>query len=204
MSTKRHDQHWDGLKYRLQQTSLATAEAPERDEKRTRELYRQRADRLAAPVDESERCAGQRVPTLVFLLGEGQFGIPLRHVAQVCPARPLTPVPGAPAWLLGVAAFDAQIRSVVDMATLLETAAEPPVRTGGHLLLVRAADGTVAVRVDRVEEVRLVDFADLSASDRGSAATAQPLIQAATPQHLAIVCAETLVSQTLSPDRTSA
>ena len=189
--------HWQDLKQRLQQSSLATMADPSRTAQRKQEVYRQRAIRFASR-DASARVDAAHVPTLVFALGDQHFGIPLRQVAQVYPTRSLTPVPRVPSWVLGIASFDNQIRSVIGLAELLETPCQAN-PSGGHVLLVRGAESAVAVQVDHVDEIQSIDFGQLSAVDESARAARARFARGVTPQHVVILCADALVAQTTAP-----
>lgn len=195
IESQQHSQ-WDDLKQRLQQATLATADASSHDEQRKRDIYRQRATRFATPATTDEP-RHHHVPTLVFRLGDQPFGIPLRQVAQVYPARSLTPVPKAPSWVLGIANFETQIRAVIDLADLLNVSRDRADR-GGNVLLVRCSEGTVAAQVDRIDEVQDVVFDQLADPDQHSSPARSGLIRGVTPQHVPILRGEALVMQTAS------
>lgn len=184
---------WDELKQRLQQTTLAMQTTASRDGQRRDEIFRQRAARLAEPADQENR-NGDTTRTLLFGLGDQQFGISLKHVQQVYPMRPLTPVPHAPAFVLGIASFETQIRSVIDLRELLNPSYERSEQEerGRNILLLHDSGGAVAVQVDRVEEIQNIDLAQLSAPD-------QPLDRASfvlgvTPEHVIILSAEAFIT----------
>lgn len=195
MNTDTSRTRWDDLKQRLQQSTRATQGATTRDQQRMHELYRQRAVRLAMPAAKDEP-GRETTRTLIFVLGDQLFGIPLCHVAQVYPACPLTPVPRAPSWVLGIANFEAQIRSVIDLANLLDSPGGNT-ETAGNILLIRCPTGTTAIRVDRVEEVQNIDFAQLTVPEPSETASIR-LVRGMTPEQVAIVSAEALLTQLTS------
>ncbi|KQT19114.1 hypothetical protein ASG40_15785 [Methylobacterium sp. Leaf399] len=116
--------------------------------------------------------SGTRVatrPVLLCLCGPDRYGLPLGEVAQVMPARACTPVPGAPAAVLGLVALSGRVVSVIGLAEALgrpaeglgrhagmtdnagwETDGEVPT---GHFVLLRGTGAAIALAVDRVEAV---------------------------------------------------
>lgn len=193
-----HDHaRWDDLKRRLQQTTLAAQGSASRDWLRKGEIYRQRALQFAARTTRIES-SRNTAPVLVFTLGDQRLGIPLAQVAQVYPACALTPVPRTPSWVLGIGNFESQIRSVIDLAALLELSSECA-EMAGNILLLRCAAGTAAARVERVDEVQNVDFDQLVVSDEHPGSAHVKLICGATPEHLLIISVDGLLAHLHSP-----
>lgn len=198
MSVDHLHTRWDGLKQRLQHTTLAMQAASSRDSQRTGEIYRQRAALLATPRTPTDS-SRNIMPALVFALGDQHFGIPLSQVVQVYPSCSLTPVPRTPSWVLGIANFESQIRSVIDLAKLLDLPADRP-QAAGNILLVRCSAGTVTVRVDRVEDVQKISQDQLVAPDQQSNPSQLRLIRGVTPEHLAILSVDAIFAHTASPN----
>ncbi|MCJ2079933.1 chemotaxis protein CheW [Methylobacterium sp. J-090] len=98
-------------------------------------------------------------PFLVCTCGEDRYGLPLTQVAQVLAARSVTPVPGAPAALLGVIALSGRVVSLLGLARALgrTDATEPG---AGHIVVLRGGAAMVALAVDRVEGVAAVAVPD--------------------------------------------
>lgn len=185
---------WDDLKRRVRQTSLARESASCRDQQRKTEIFQQRAALLAARRTQGDAGRGT-TPVLVFVLGDQRFGIPLSNAAQVYPVCSLTPVPRTPSWMLGIANLASQIRSVIDIAELLNLPADRP-QAAGNILLMRCSAGTVAARVDGVEEVQKVDLDHLVIPDPQSETASANLIRGVTPEHLVILSVESLIEYT--------
>jgi purine-binding chemotaxis protein CheW len=86
---------------------------------------------------------------LVCVCGPDRFGLPLGHVAQVLPTRPVTPLPGAPPAVLGLIALSGRVVSLLALGRALGRPAEPS-DEAGHVVVVRGATVPVALAVDRV------------------------------------------------------
>ncbi|KAB1071542.1 chemotaxis protein CheW [Methylobacterium planeticum] len=142
-----------------------------------------RAARTAALARRgSERAGGAGVeaaPGILVCTGGGErYGLPMAAVARVLPARPCTPIPGAPPALLGIVALSGGIVSVIGLARALGRGpARDPARDPGgeraeegHLVVLRGGAAPLALAVDRVLGVARLDggSADPAARDTAS------------------------------------
>lgn len=123
---------------------------------RRQALRQARTRALAGRVKAAQR----ETPSSAFLIctcGGDRYGLPLVEVSQVLSGRAITPVPGAPAAILGAIALSGRVVSVLALARALgrSGAAAPE---DGHLVILRGTP--VALAVDRVEGVLAVADAD--------------------------------------------
>ena len=93
--------------------------------------------------------AATRVPTCLVVLGGEQFAIDVRHLREVMIVERLTAVPGAPAFVRGVAGLRGEVLAILDIAPVLGL---PPCGVGapGKALVLEPASGQVAIVVDEV------------------------------------------------------
>ncbi|MHB1169736.1 MAG: chemotaxis protein CheW [Longimicrobiales bacterium] len=115
-----------------------------------------------------------RNEVLRFDLGELRCAVPLTHVREVQRAVALTPLPGAPPIIEGVIDVRGEVVPVVDLGTRLGLPPRP-VRPAQSLVLVWTGERHVAVRVDGVHWLELLeadDVADATQLTRGSLALA--------------------------------
>lgn len=111
-------------------------------------IFRRRAKALAA-----EPPRGQPVrPSLdavAFQLAHETYAVESIYVREVLPLRELTPLPSAPAFVLGLANVRGQILSVIDLRVLFDL---PRKESGAatKLIVLRAADMEVGVLADAV------------------------------------------------------
>ncbi|MFH6782240.1 MULTISPECIES: chemotaxis protein CheW [Methylobacterium] len=117
------------------------------------------AERIDAILDARTRSLAARGavpetrPTRSLLLcraGTEAVGLPLEAVAEVFPFRPCTPVPGAPAALVGLAGRGGILVSVIDLAVALGAAPSPAAESGGHVVVLRRDGPRIGLRVARV------------------------------------------------------
>jgi purine-binding chemotaxis protein CheW len=99
---------------------------------------------------------------MVVVAGGERRGIDLDAVREVAPARACTPLPGAPACVLGLANLGGRVVTVVDLAAALGL--DPGDAPDGRIVVVSHAGRGVGLAVDEVVGI-----------DPASAPTAAPL-----------------------------
>jgi len=95
-------------------------------------------------------------PQHIYVLaraGSGGFALPVEQVAEVVPAGTLTPVPGAPADVLGITQLRGRPLPVLAPAVLAGAGAAGAAGPG-VLMVVNTAAGRFALRVDAVTGIR--------------------------------------------------
>jgi len=97
---------------------------------------------------------------LSVALGESRYGLEAARVLEVASAAVVTAVPGAPAFVAGVASHRGKVVPVVDLAARLGL--PPGTATAGQIVHVRGPGGACALMVDRVLEMLEVAPGDVS------------------------------------------
>ena len=96
----------------------AAEEAIARNERATRDetlaILKARAKALARKIEGSLQGEAS-LEVVCFLLGQEKYGIESRYVREVCPLNDLTPLPGAPSFVLGIVNVHGQVLSVIDI-----------------------------------------------------------------------------------------
>jgi len=101
----------------------------------------------------------------LITLGGEYFAIDLRHVREVFELESITPVPGMPASLVGVANLRG---TVVPLADLRPSLGVPASATPKYAVVVRQGAQQVGILIDEVPEIRTIHPDDLlAASTRG-------------------------------------
>ena len=116
----------------------------------------------ASDEDEEEAQVDTGVRTVVFEVGDHQFGLPLSGVLEIDRCGQVTALPRTPHWLRGVTNLRGQILSVTDFSNLLNLSTDRSA-VGEKIIVVhskRHASSTALV-VDRVLGIRNLN------SDRG-------------------------------------
>jgi chemotaxis signal transduction protein len=93
---------------------------------------------------------------LVFRIGEESFAVPVGQVLEVAELGTLTPVPGAPASVLGVRNLRGQILPVIDLAAILGT---PRTRQPDKLVVAEEGGRRAGLALEDVTEVAILDDA---------------------------------------------
>ncbi|MGC8838483.1 MAG: chemotaxis protein CheW [Anaerolineae bacterium] len=100
-------------------------------------------------------CSGQeegRLQLVLFLVAGATMAVPVAQVEYVERLETLTPVPGAPPFLRGVASLRGQVVPIVDLAERLGLG-HRPLGPRARVLVVREEEQVVGMAVDDVQRV---------------------------------------------------
>ena len=86
-----------------------------------------------------------------FLLGDALYGIDALRVQEIVRSRPVTPVPLAPAAVVGLMNLRGQIVTALDLRSRLGLA--PDEAGSAVVVVVQTADGAVGLAVDEIGDV---------------------------------------------------
>src|ERR1700730_11208746 len=101
---------------------------------------------------------------LVFKLGQQQFALPVNQVSTVVPRATLTPLPGAPAELIGLLRLRGALCPVIDIRSRLRLPTAVP-HIGAPMVVGRTATFGVGLLVERIVGLVVVPAA-VDAIDR--------------------------------------
>ncbi|HEY9593003.1 MAG TPA: chemotaxis protein CheW [Spirochaetia bacterium] len=110
---------WDEIRRRMEATRDALVRGADATPAEKERILRERARVLAM----EEKAPARTVPTiqvLVFLLGQERYAVESRYVREVYPLNELTPLPGIPPFVLGIANVRGSVLAVVDVGRLFE------------------------------------------------------------------------------------
>ena len=93
---------------------------------------------------------------VTFRLGDELFAADIFSVERVLRFTPPTPVPNVPAWIDGVIDYQGRVVPVIDLRKRFELP-EAPVPADGRILVLTVDGEWVAVTVDGVLDVSLLD-----------------------------------------------
>jgi purine-binding chemotaxis protein CheW len=111
--TRREAIDWPQVRERLARATTATEQALRLSPERGREVMEQRARDLARVPDRAT--PAEVLEAVIFTLGNERFALETCHVREVVRLRDLTPLPGAPDFLLGVTSLRGHILAVIDL-----------------------------------------------------------------------------------------
>ena len=112
MSAQRID--WAEIHQRMAAAEAAIARNGRATHDETLAILKARAKALARKIEGSSREEAS-LEVVCFLLGQEKYGIESRYVREVCPLNDLTPLPGAPSFVLGIVNVHGQVLSVIDI-----------------------------------------------------------------------------------------
>lgn len=90
---------------------------------------------------------------LVFHLDDKIYGINSKRVAEVTAALPVTPLPGVPDWVAGIASLRGDIISIIDLRKLWQKNTEPPLKNRFIVFHSAKNDSAIAFMVDKLNEI---------------------------------------------------
>ncbi|MHB8763865.1 MAG: chemotaxis protein CheW [Deferrisomatales bacterium] len=127
---------------------------------------------LRADADEPEASpaapAAGRLELLALELGTETYGVGIRDVAEILLPRAVTPVPRAPAFVLGVMSLRGSVLPVVDLGARLGLAPTADGR-GSRVVVLRDGAERLGFRVDRVRGVIRFGGGEVQATEFGAA-----------------------------------
>ncbi|MCA9611301.1 MAG: purine-binding chemotaxis protein CheW [Sandaracinus sp.] len=89
---------------------------------------------------------------LAFSLADDTYGFPLARVREILKLPPITPVPRAPRYVLGIVSVRGVITTVVDLRRLMRVEERLPEKHA-RILLVDVGGEVVGALVDEVQQV---------------------------------------------------
>lgn len=148
---------WGSVRGRLADVERSLADQFTPTPEQQREILHSRARALA---QEAPAPAGASIEVLEFVLAQERYAIESAWVREVVPLRELTPLPGLPAFVLGIIHLRGQIISVLDLKKFFEL---PDKGLSDLDKAIVLSDGSMqfAILADRIVGVRRLLLADL-------------------------------------------
>ncbi|MGE5732829.1 MAG: chemotaxis protein CheW [Gemmatimonas sp.] len=100
-------------------------------------------------------------------MGEAMYGCDIAATQEIIPLRPLTRVPGAPAYVRGLINMRGIIVTVLDLGVRLDPSRAPIAE--GSILLLRYRDRLVGLVVEEVVDLRALEIEAGEAAQSGPA-----------------------------------
>jgi purine-binding chemotaxis protein CheW len=145
------DLDWRQAHARLARAARALREALEPSPERARAILQERARALARPPAEKP-ADSELLPVVTFTLGNEHYALEARHVREVVRFTEYTPVPGTPAFLVGVFNLRGEILAVIDLRKFFGVA-EKGVTDLSRILVLGGDRPEFGVLADAVAEV---------------------------------------------------
>jgi purine-binding chemotaxis protein CheW len=106
---------------------------------------------MADDVEEDVEADGR--PFVTFRLGSESFGIALQEVEEIVELPPVTKVPDAPDYVLGVICLRDQVMPLVDLSEILSIQVGDSVRKRDMVVLLSFGSAKIGVVVDEIQEI---------------------------------------------------
>jgi purine-binding chemotaxis protein CheW len=154
-----------------------------------RELLEARARQLARVPDEPAR-AGEVLELVGFVLAGERYGIESRFVREVARLFQFTPVPGMPAFVLGVTNMRGEILALFDLRQLLGVVTEG-VTDLGRIVVLGEHRREFGLLADAASEILYVPRASLAQTET---AWGRQYLQGVSPDGVIVLDGEALLN----------
>ena len=124
-----------------------------------RHILKKRAQALAR-ASGGGAAEGETLEAVEFELAGETYAIPLAQVREVGPLHDLTPVPGTPAFILGIINLRGEIRTVIDLKKFFDLP-DAGLTQLNQILLLEHDDLQLGILADAIRGVRHLPLADL-------------------------------------------
>ncbi|OPY89600.1 MAG: Chemotaxis protein CheW [Syntrophus sp. PtaU1.Bin208] len=124
------------------------------DEEEIKKILKERAVRLAKEPEVSAESVSF-LEVLSFMLAGERYAIEARFVIETMPLRVLTPLPGVPAFILGIANVRGRILSVMDLKKFFDLP-ENGLTDLHKLIVIRYGDLEVGIVADSLLGIRAI------------------------------------------------
>ena len=156
--TPRPPADWSEIRRRIEAVHAATDRGATLTAEEERHLLQSRALALAAVPDGGPR--GETLEAVEFELAGESYAIALAQVREVGPLHDLTPVPGTPAFVLGIINLRGVIRTVIDLKKFFDLP-DAGLTQLNQILLLEHEDLQLGILADTIRGVRHIPLADL-------------------------------------------
>ena len=109
---------WTEIHRRMAAAETAIANEGRGSRDKTKAVLKARADALAR--SDEKAYAREYLEVVSFVLGREKYGVESRYVREVCPMNDLTPLLGAPSFVLGIVNMRGRVLSIIDIRKLFD------------------------------------------------------------------------------------
>lgn len=145
---------WQEVRKRLEAAQQALERGGELSETEELRVLRNRAEALSHPPQDPVD-SNEMLELVSFMMADEQFAVSAATVREVTELASVTPLPGGPDFLLGVANLRGQVTPLIDLGIFFGAGRKPPPER--FSVLVMGNDRSeFGIRVDRVDEVLML------------------------------------------------
>jgi purine-binding chemotaxis protein CheW len=182
---------WDEARRRLARAQAAAAATHSPSPERARAILEERARSLARPLPEA-KARGEVLELLTFGLGRERYAIETRFVREVTRLSDLTPVPGAPSFILGITNVRGEVVPVVDVRKLFGVA-EKGLTDLSRLVVLGTEATEFGLLADAVHDVERLPGSEALDAPESVAGIGREYLRAVTRDALVVLDGEALL-----------
>ena len=106
-----------------------------------------------------------KLEVLTFSLGDEEYGLDIQRLREIVRVRPITEVPRAPGFVLGIIGVRGEVLPVLDLRRRLRLPAPPaPAPPAARVIIVRREAEAFGLQVDAVRQVVRLREQDIEAT----------------------------------------
>lgn len=183
---------WETVKKRLAVSaeSLQNEFAPTAEQRR--QILRARARKLAAESPEAS-APGAEIEVLEFVLAQEHYALETALVREVYPLKELTPLPGTPHFVLGIANVRGRIMSVIDIKKFFDLP-EKGLTDLNKIIILQDEAMEFGVLADAIVGARWLPLADLQPTLPTLTGIRSDYLKGITGQRLVVLDAKKLLA----------
>jgi purine-binding chemotaxis protein CheW len=179
------------VRERLARAQVATTAAADLSQDRIRALMDERARTLARPVEPAE--PADTLDVMTFALATERYAIETQYVREVVRLRELTPVPGAPEFVLGVTNLRGEVLCLVDLRRFFGVPSTD-ITERSRMIVMGTERTEFGVLVDETFEIARLRPDDIVSSPASVAGAAKEYVVGVTRGALIVVNGAALLS----------
>jgi purine-binding chemotaxis protein CheW len=183
---------WSEVHRRLERAQAALEQRTTLTPDETKAILKARAKALARE-QEPDQCEQDRLEVIEFVLANEKYAVESSFVREVYPIRELTPIPGAPPFVLGVTNVRGQIVSVVDLKKFFGLP-EKGLTDLSKTILISDGEMEFGLLADTVVGLRHILLRDLQATLPTLTDVQTELLKGVTPARVAVLDSGRLLS----------
>ncbi len=182
---------WIEVRQRLEAVRTAADRAWVPDAGETKRILKDRARALASKPQKA--AADDELEFVEFLLAHEKYAVETRHVREVYPLENLTPLPCAPAFVLGIVNLRGEIISVIDIKKFFELP-EKGLTDLNKVIVLRSDNMLFGILADAILGVRRVPAAEVQPSLPTLTGIREKYLKGVTPERTVLLDAEKLLA----------
>jgi len=162
------------------------------DPEETKRILSERAQ-LLAREPEKAAAADQFIEVIEFVLAFERYAVETRYVREVEPLDSLTPLPGTPAFVLGIVNVRGEILSVIDLRKFFELP-EKGLTDLNKVIVLESENMLFGILADAVAGVRRIPVGDIQPSLPTLTGIREAYLRGVTPGRMVILDGEKLLT----------